>query len=85
MESLINTIQRALLPLWNERLPGIQREAARLEPGLSPQEAYAEGYRRAYWDAVVDMTEADLLRRDDHVPMPTSLMRLPTHAEDTIN
>ena len=85
LDHLFETIRRVLLPRWNARLPVIQREAARLEPGISPLEAYQEGYRRAYWDALVDAAEADLLRREDPVPMPTSLTRLPTHAEDTIN
>jgi len=85
LDRLFTMIRKALLPLWNARLPGIRRDAERLEPGLSPQEAYTEGYRTAYWDAVVDMAETGLIQEPKHTPMPTSLTEQQLAAEDSIN
>jgi len=44
-------------------------DASKLEVGLSPEEAYQEAYRKAYWDAVVDMAEANLLKYP-HAQLP---------------
>lgn len=67
---LIQAIQEALQPRWEARLPGVMADSRGLEVGLSPQEAYQEGYRRAYWDAVEDMVQAELLRDPDEVRIP---------------
>lgn len=72
LERLLRAIRSALMPRWDARLPDIVQQAERIEPGVSPSEAYQEGYRRAYWDAVVDMAEADLLKD----PRPRSI-RIP--------
>jgi len=67
---LLDAIRNALQPRWEARLPTMLADAGRLEAGLSPEEAYQEGYRRAYWDAVVDMAEAELLKHPDE-DLPT--------------
>ena len=84
LNRLLNAIRRALRPRWEARLPTMLRDAGRLEAGLSPEEAYQEGYRKAYWDAVVDMAEAELLKHpDDRMPVlpPTAPVLMPASDE----
>ena len=81
---LLNAIQHALRPRWEARLPTMLADAGKLEAGLSPEEAYQEGYRRAYWDAVVDMVEAELLMHPDDVTLtlpPTVAVLMPASDE----
>lgn len=59
---LIRAIQEALQHRWFARLPGILLRAQEFPEGTSASEAYAEGYRQGYWDAVVDLAESDLLK-----------------------
>lgn len=84
LHRLLNAIRNALRPRWEARLPQMLADSRRLEAGLSPEEAYQEGYRRAYWDAVVDMAEADLLMHPDDRPLtlpPTAPVLMPVSDE----
>lgn len=59
---IIRAIQQALQSRWFARLPGIILYSREMPARMPPGEAYGEGYRQGYWDAVVDMAEADLLK-----------------------
>jgi hypothetical protein len=86
LNRLLDAIRKALRPRWEARLPTMLADAERLEAGVSPEEAYQEGYRKAYWDAVVDMAEADLLRHPDD-PLHALAPKAPVivHASDEIH
>ena len=58
MDRLLRAIRRVLMARWNARLGGILRESEDYEA----KDSYRAGYRRAYWDAVVDMAEEGLLQ-----------------------
>ena len=65
-------------------MPTMLSDSGKLEAGLSPEEAYQEGYRRAYWDAVVDMAEAELLKHPDEdfpTMFPKDSVLMPTSDE----
>jgi hypothetical protein len=62
MNRLIEAVQRALRPVWDERLGALLSKGQHLEDtGVSVQDAYVQAYRDAYRDAMVDMYEAGLL------------------------
>ena len=72
-QRLIRAIHEALTTRWFARLPGVILRAKDLVRGTSPAEAYGEGYRQGYWDAVVDLAESDLLKdptQTKRVPVP---------------
>jgi hypothetical protein len=79
-DHLTETLRKALRPFWDARLPDIVEAANGLEVGLSPSEAFQEGYRRAYWDALEDMANAKLLQNPDEVRIP-----LPVVPSDDVN
>ena len=62
LEKLMRAVQRVLEPRWNERLPDIVAESKAAAADLGAEEVYRVAYRKAYWDAVVDLAEAGLLK-----------------------
>ena len=59
---VLTAIQRALFPRWNSRLEGVLSRGRRmLNRGMTADEAYVEGYRDAYFDAVADLVEEGLI------------------------
>lgn len=70
---LMNAIRTALWPRWNSRLPEVNAAAKAVAADVGAEEAYRMGYRTAYWDAVVDMVEADLLRTPGETFLPRLL------------
>lgn len=72
-QHLIRAIQQALQSRWFARLPGILLRAKDFPDDTIAGEAYAEGYRQGYWDAVVDLAESDLLKNptiEKQAPVP---------------
>jgi hypothetical protein len=67
LERLFRAIRSALWSRWNGRLSAILVESKLDRVGLTTEEAYLQGYRRAYWDAVVDMVEAGLLKQQPYL------------------
>jgi len=66
---LFKAIERALAQRWQGRLPDILRQAKRaLSIRMSTDDAYVEGYRAGYFDAVADMVAEDMVREPMQVP-----------------
>jgi len=61
-EKLMRAVQQVLEARWNARLPDILAASKAAAADLGPEETYRMAYRQAYWDAVVDLAEAGLLR-----------------------
>lgn len=71
LRHLMHAIRMALWPRWNARLPEVTLTAKAVAADLGAEQAYLAGYRQAYWDAVVDMVEADLLQvHPELLPQP---------------
>jgi len=79
---LLRALQEALLPRWMNRLPLILFEAEALDEGMSSSEAYTKGYRKAYWDAMVDMAESGLVREPPHIPTKIRGSSIPWMSEE---
>ena len=62
-DNLYETLRGVLFQRWNERLQGILAGGERVESsGMTPSDAYAEGYRTAYFEAVADLADAGLIK-----------------------
>ena len=62
VERLIRAIQSALWVRWQTRLRSMLSEANSQDESVTIQEAYLNGYRKGYWDAVVDLADSDMIR-----------------------
>lgn len=63
LSQIATTIHNLLIPRWTARFSGMSEEAREAaSSGMTPEEAYMAGARNGYWDAIVDMVTAGLLK-----------------------
>ena len=62
-DHLYANLKRVLFRRWNSRLSGIvERGELVAASGMTPSEAYQEGYQTAYFDAVSDLIREGFVR-----------------------
>lgn len=62
-DHLFTTLKTALARRWNGRLGGVVASGVLAETsGMTPREAYEEGYQAAYFDAVTDLISEGFIR-----------------------
>jgi hypothetical protein len=83
-DNLYKTLRAVLFQRWGERVQGILAGGKQVESsGMTVPDAYAEGYRVAYFDAVADLVEAGFIK--ESTP-PTKLRVFPLmQASDVIH